>query len=81
MRQRGIRKQDVDLLLSYGTQIDDAAIILTDQDASREIERRKHEIQALERLRGSKIVVADGALVTCYHAKARHVKRALRQRY
>lgn len=42
---------------------------LPDKDAAREIERRKHEIQQLERLRGSKIIVKGDTLVTLYHAQ------------
>ena len=54
MRQRGIRKGDIELLLSYGTQLGDDSVLLLDADAKREIERRKCEIQLLERLRGCK---------------------------
>ncbi len=68
MRQRGFRKADVDLVLSVATCVGEDAFFLTDQDASREIERRKREIQQLERLRGSKIIVAGDALITLYHA-------------
>ncbi len=68
MRQRGFRKADVDLVLSVATRVADDAFFLTDRDVAREIERRKHEIQQLERLRGSKIVVEAGSLITLYHA-------------
>jgi len=68
MRQRGFRKADIDLVLSVATRVADDAFLLTNQDAAREIERRKHEIQQLERLRGSKIIVEGDALVTLYHA-------------
>ncbi len=81
MQQRGIRERDIDLLLSCGTQIDDASILLSDKDAAREIERRKHEIQALERLRGCKVVIIEGVVVTCYHAYAKHLKKVLRRRH
>ncbi len=68
MRQRGFRKADVDLVLSVATCIADDAFFLTDQDAKLEIEKRKREIQQLERLRGSKIIVVGDTLVTLYHA-------------
>ncbi len=61
MRQRGFRKADVDLVLSVATRVADDAFFLTDQDAAR-------EIQQLERLRGSKIIVGGDTLVTLYHA-------------
>lgn len=39
MQQRGIRERDVDMVLSCGTLIDEASILLSDKDAAREIER------------------------------------------
>ena len=81
MQQRGIRKQDIDLLLTYGTQIGDASILLSDKDAAREITHRKREIQALERLRGCKVVISEGVVVTCYRAHSRHLKRLLRRHH
>lgn len=81
MQQRGIRERDIDLLLSCGTQIDEASILLSDKDAAREIERRKHEIQTLERLRGCKVVIIEGVVVTCYHASEKHLKKVVRRRH
>jgi hypothetical protein len=78
MRQRGFRNSDVDLVLSVGTRTDEDAFCLTDQDAGREIQRRKREIQQLERLRGTKMIVRGDALVTIYHSE-RKLKRHLRQ--
>ena len=40
-----------------------------------EIRRRKREIHRLERLRGWKVVVADGIVVTCYRSSQRDRKR------
>jgi hypothetical protein len=67
MRQRGFRKLDVDLVLSVATRIGEDAFFLTDRDAAREIERRRNEIQQIDRLRGSKIIVDGGAIITLYH--------------
>jgi hypothetical protein len=69
MRQRGFRKADLELVFSVATRVADDAFFLSDQDVAREIERRKHEIQKLERLRGSKIIVDGDALITLYHAR------------
>ena len=83
MQQRGIRKKDVELVLKYGTPVDENAYILLRQDADREIELCKQEIKALSGLRdrGLKVVVVpeDELVVTCYrpHPKAR--KWALRR--
>lgn len=70
MRQRGYRNADLDLVLSSATCVADDAFLLTNRDAGREIARRKREIQQLERLRGSKMIIKGGTLITLYHAAA-----------
>lgn len=81
MRQSGLRERDIDLVLTCGTQIDAASVLLSNKDTAREIERRKREIQALGRLRGLKVVIREGVVVTCYHANAKQLKKAFRRRY
>lgn len=68
MRQRGFRNTDVSLVLSVATRVADDAFFLSDKDAVREIERRRHEIQQLERLRGTKLVVDGEDVITLYHS-------------
>ena len=80
MRQRGYRDADVALVLNAATMVADDAYILTNQDAAREIARRKREIQLLERLRGSKIIVKGTTLVTLYHATASQKEQNRRKR-
>lgn len=70
MRQRGFRKVDIDFVVSVATRVADDAYVLTNKDAAREIERRKREIQQIERLRGSKIIMEGGALITLYRVNA-----------
>jgi len=76
MRQRGFRKSDVDFVLNVATCVGDDAFFLTDQDAAREIERRKREIQQLERLKGSKLIVKGDTLITLYHVTRKHRRHA-----
>jgi len=80
MRQRGFRKDDVDLVLRVATRVADGAFFLRDKDAAREIKNRRREIQQLERLRGSKLIVKNGALVTLYHADLKHPRCGGRKR-
>lgn len=68
MRQRGFRNTDVSLIFSVATRVADDAFFLSDKDAVREIERRRHEIQQLERLRGTKLVVDGEDVITLYHS-------------
>ena len=79
MQQRGMRERDIELVLTYGTQLDDSSFLLSKKDAAREIQRRKREIQALERLRGVKVVIEDGVIVTCLRATRNQVKKVLRR--
>lgn len=69
MRRRGFRNADVSLVISVATRVADGAFFLSDKDAVREIERRRHEIQQLERLRGTKLVVDGEDVITLYHSE------------
>ena len=71
MRQRGFKEEDADLVFRVGTRVADDAFLLTDKDAARAIRKRKQEIQQLERLRGSKVIVEGETLITLYHATQR----------
>lgn len=80
MRQRGLRDDDLNLLLAVASQIAPDAYLLTEKDAAREIAARKMEIARLERLRGSKVVVEGGSVITFYRPGREGLKRALRRR-
>jgi hypothetical protein len=62
MRQRGLRDADLRLFLDSASQIAGDAYLLTEQDAAREIARRKQEIQRLERLKGVKVILEGAAM-------------------
>lgn len=79
MRQRGLRDADLDLVLDCATQVAPDAYMLTRADTQREINRRRHEIQCLERLSGCKVVVEGPTVVTCYHAHRQEQRRTLRK--
>ena len=78
MRQRGLRSPDVDLIFRCASEIGEDIFFLSRKDAEREIRCRKNEIQALERLRGQKLVVAGDTVVTCYRSRRQDQKRMLR---
>ena len=80
LRQRGYRGTDIDLLLQAATRIADDAFFLSDKDVTREIEQRRREIQQLERLRGTRLVVDGRKVVTLDHAgrKPARIDRARR---
>jgi hypothetical protein len=60
--------------------MDDDAFLLSDKDAAREIERRRHEIQRLERLRGIKLVLEGENVITIYHSDRKPTRAGRRKR-
>lgn len=79
MQQRGIRKSDIPIILTCGTQIDDETWLMCNRDAAREIEARKREIQTLSRLANRKVVIRDGRVITAYPSNPADQKRTLRR--
>ena len=79
MQQRGIRSGDVTLILECGTQIDDETWLMRNRDVRREIECRKREIQALERLAHKKLIVRDRHVITVYPSRFDDQKLTLRR--
>lgn len=79
MQQRSMRKKDLNLVLEYGTQVDDDSFLLSNKDIAREKRRLKREIQALDRLRGVKVVIKVGVIVTSLRATKTQVKKVLRR--
>lgn len=79
MQQRGLRDDDLRLVLTRGTQVAPDAIVLTDADVTREINQCKREIERLERLRNWKVVVAGERVVTCYPSRPKDQRRTLRK--
>ena len=79
MRQRGMREADLRLVLATATQVAPDAYLLTDADVRREVNRRKHEIETLERNRNTKVVVAGERVVTCYPSRPQDQRRRLRK--
>jgi hypothetical protein len=75
--QRGIEERDLDLIMLIGTEVDDGYWV-RDRDV-RAFERKLKELlnRAL-RLKGKRIVVADGTLVTAFHTQGPEEKRLLR---
>ena len=79
MQQRGVRSGDVTLIIECGTQIDDETWLMRDRDVRREIERRRREIQALGRLKSTKVVMRGEQVITAYPSRPNDRKRTLRR--
>ncbi len=76
-RQRGFRDADVELILAFGTDTDNGAI-LTSADAERGVAALKRQIADLERLAGAAVVTEGGTVVTLYHARPTRARHMLR---
>jgi hypothetical protein len=77
-QQRGIRERDTDLILRIGTPIDAESVYVLDKDVDREVRLLKRQIDAVERLRGIRAVLAANTVVTVYRATPKTEKRLLR---
>lgn len=80
--QRGFSKTDISLIRQCGTPIPDRHVevyLLLNKDVEREINKRKQEIQRLERLRGCEAVIDDNEIITAHHTSRRHLKRLLQR--
>ena len=80
MLQRGFQEHDTDLVIKFGKPIRRGLYLLRGKDVDREIQQRKHQIQTLERLRGSAVILAEDSVVTCYHVDGQAGQKALRGR-
>ena len=76
MNQRGIREKDLDLLFLIGTEADDGFVVRRRdyQDFERVLKRL---IQRARRLVGKRLVIAEGQLITGYHAMPGNMRRLL----
>lgn len=76
--QRSLRINDPDLIALIGTAVEDGYLVRTKD--YQEIERAlKQLLQRFRRLIGKRVVVADGRIVTAYHATKSNERRLLRR--
>lgn len=79
LRQRGFRPSDMDVLLGIASQVTRDSYVLMEKDVASEIQKLKRMIQDLERLKGCRLVVESGAVVTCYRPSKATQKRMARE--
>jgi len=80
MAQRGIKIEDAELIELVGSEVEDGFIVL-DRDYRRlEVDVRKL-LDAVRRVRGKRLVVAGGCVVTAYYPSKRRHRRLLRNTY
>lgn len=77
MAQRGINPNDAELIAAAGTPVADG-YLFRNKDYQ-EVERSiKDFLQRIRRLVGKRLIVADGRIVTVYHATECHQRHLLR---
>ena len=79
MQQRGMRRGDEELILEFGTRIDDETWLLRDRDVNQEMVDMKRTMQRLSRLSCRKVVLRDDRVITSYRSRPGDQKRALRR--
>lgn len=78
MAQRGICVDDADLIAMIGTEVGDGYLVLAKDcdEVERELKKLRDRIR---RVRGKRLVVAGGRIVTAYHAPKNFERQLLRQ--
>ena len=76
--QRAIKPEDCELIELIGTEVDDGYFVRA-QDCQRVEKELKKLLERVRRIRGKRLVVANGRIVTAYHASSRQERRLLRE--
>ncbi len=77
MAQRGIKTNDSDLIAMIGTEVDDGYLV-TAHDYQRLERELKQFLERIRRIRGKRLVVVGGQIVTAYHPSRQKERRLLR---
>src|SRR5262249_30767612 len=77
MAQRGLNLKDSELIVLIGTEVDDGYLVRSKD--YQEVERMlKKLLQRLRRVVGKRLVIAEGRIVTAYHASSSCQRQLLR---
>lgn len=77
MAQRSITLRDADVIAMIGTKVDDG-YLLRGKDCQEAEHAIKKVLDRIWRLQGKRLVVADGRIVTAFHASRPQQRRLLR---
>jgi len=76
LAQRGLSMADAEMIVKFGTEVEDGFIFLGKNCADLEGEL-KAALQQVRHLRGKRVVLEDGHLVTAYHATRKTTHKLL----
>lgn len=76
--QRNIKECDLEIIMNFGCEVADGYLMLACncQAAEREL---KKQLETIRRLKGKRLVIKDGKVVTVFHASEHEVQRILRR--
>ncbi len=77
MAQRGVRIKDAELIAVIGTEVQDGYLVL-EKDYKKVERTLKELLNRFRRVVGKRLVVADGSVVTVYHASRIQRRRLIR---
>lgn len=75
IRQRSYKEEDIKLIIDCGTKVDGETYFLKNKNIQYEIQMRKHQIQRLEHLRGTKVIIREGTVVTVYRPSKKSINK------
>jgi hypothetical protein len=78
MAQRSIPLRDADLIAMVGTRVE-GGYLVRERDCQVAEHFIRKVLERIRRLRGKRLVVADGQVVTAFHATRRQQRRLLRR--
>jgi|HubBroStandDraft_4_1064222.scaffolds.fasta_scaffold995213_2 hypothetical protein len=76
--QRGIPLDDAELIMLIGSEISDGYLVRA-KDCQAVERKLKEAITRIRRLKGKRLVVADGRVITAFHATTPEHRRLLRR--
>ena len=77
LAQRAISISDAEMIMGFGTEVDDGYIFLNQNCDALESEL-KAAIQRVRKLRGKRIVIGDGQVITVYRATVATTRKLIR---
>ncbi len=69
MAQRAILPSDLDIILAFGSEVE-GGILVRDKDVECAERALRNLLKRLQKVKGKRLVLSDGCLVTAYHASA-----------
>lgn len=80
MAQRAILPSDLDIILAFGSEVEDG-ILVREKDVECAERALRNLLKRVQKVKGKRLVMVDGCLVTAYHASDREQHRLMRSRH